>query len=425
LIAFRHSSGQGAVSVVDASGERVRPVLTAEATETFGKLEWSPDGQRVGVIVRRVGDPNISIDAVEVATRKRAELVRQPNLRTFVWLPDGRLLFVTQGRESGDSAILHELDARGRERRLDIGSDVAPADISASIDGKRIVLVRAKVQSDVYTAEMKGKERITDLVRATLDDRDDRPTGWLSDSRTFLFESNRNGTLDIFRQSVQSPAAELLVGGPETQFGAQAAPDGKTVLYWSRRDDQGRMQLMAVPAGGGPATPLFDVQAPAQFHCAAARTAEPVCALANVENGKMRVSEFSPRGGPLRLIREMEFAGDAGAPWALGSNPTRLALLAGGRLRVIEVMSGASWDLNLADLPGKVTGLSFAGQGGDLLLSVGSARGNSLLLVSRSGVRQLCEFPRALSYPILSPDGKRLLVQVDSATSNAWLLENF
>ncbi len=423
LIAFRHSTGQGAVSVVDVSGEHVRPLLTAEPNETFGKLEWSPDGKRVAAIVRRAGDPSVSIDAVDLDTRKRSELVRQPNLRTFVWLPDGRLLFVTQGHEQGDLAVLHELAPRGNERRLDLGSDVAPADISSSADGKRLVLIRSKVQSDVYAGEMNAKA-VTGLERITLDDRDDRPTGWLRDNKTFIFESNRNGTLDIFRQSLQSPAAEMVVGGPDVQFGAQEAPDARTILYWSRAQASSRVQLMSVPVGGGPATALFDAPAGSQFHCA---VHADTCTLASPADGKIQVSEFSPHGGPPRPVREVvwEVASAGATPWALDGSPARLAFLSGGRLHVTDVATRASWEIAESDLPGKVTGLAFAGHSGELLVTTGSARENVVLRVDRSGVHRLCDFPRAVASPILSPDGKRLLLEVTSASSNAWLVENF
>ena len=44
--------------------------------------------------------------------------------------------------------------------------------------------------------------------RFTLDDSNDLATNWTPDSKAILFNSDRNGTFDIFRQSLDSTVAE-------------------------------------------------------------------------------------------------------------------------------------------------------------------------------------------------------------------------
>jgi len=56
-----------------------------------------------------------------------------------------------------------------------------------------------------------------------LDDRDDRPTGWMPAGDTLLFESNRNGTWDVFRQRLEAADAEQVAGGQGEQFAGQSA----------------------------------------------------------------------------------------------------------------------------------------------------------------------------------------------------------
>src|SRR5689334_13542625 len=56
LIAFRNSTGTSNLSIVDPSGEHVRVLATASLREGFGKLQWSPDGKQVAVLLRYVGE---------------------------------------------------------------------------------------------------------------------------------------------------------------------------------------------------------------------------------------------------------------------------------------------------------------------------------------------------------------------------------
>lgn len=426
LVAFRQSVGTPAVAVIDTNGENVRTLLTAEMTESLGKLQWSPDGKRVAVLVRRVGDPSSSIVAVDIDGGKRTELTRQENLRSFVWLPDGRLLFATQG-PSQIAAVLRQLDTSGKETVLEIGSDMTVTDMSTTADGKRLVLVRGSQQSDVYVADINGKEAVGEPLRFTLDDRDDRPTGWQLDGKNVLFESNRNGSWDVFRQPLHSPAAELIAGGPDLQLGAQAAPDGKAILYWSRAEGSDQMHLMRIPIGGGPSTPLFDAPAKSRFSCGLSLRANGSCMLATIGDGKIQVREFNPADGTQRSPIEIPLTGDGTGPltWGLASNPSRLAILSSGTLRVIDVAPAKSWQIAESTLPGKVTGIAFMGDTSDLIVTTSSTRENLVLVVTRTGVRRLATSPRQLSSPVPSPDGKELLLGVATTSSNAWLVENF
>jgi hypothetical protein len=80
-------------------------------------------------------------------------------------------------------------------------------------------------------ADLAPDKTIRSRRRLTLDDRTDRPTAWTPDSRTVLFGSNRNGTLDIFRQQIDSANAEVIVGGSDEEDVPRVTPDGKSVIY--------------------------------------------------------------------------------------------------------------------------------------------------------------------------------------------------
>jgi Tol biopolymer transport system component len=52
------------------------------------------------------------------------------------------------------------------------------------------------------------EHRLENPRRLTFNDRDDFASDWTSDGQYILFASNRNGSMDIFRQGVDERTAE-------------------------------------------------------------------------------------------------------------------------------------------------------------------------------------------------------------------------
>lgn len=420
LIAFR-SSNRPEIAVIDSDGENLRAIATAGINENFGQLQWSPDGKQVGAIVRRIGDPEGSIEAFDL-NGGRKEIARVPRPRSFVWLGDGRMIVSSVEADGSSSPVLHDIDAHGRQATIPIGAGNTVAQISATSDGKRLVLVRESEQSDAYVGTV-GKSGVSEVQRLTLNDRDDIPTGWLRDSRSILFSSNRNGTLDIFRQALDSPTAEQLASGPDQQFGAEVTPDGKNILYWSTSENVGEMRLMSMPNAGGPADLLLEAPQGSSFHCA---TAAATCLLATLKNSTLELSSFDGHSAHLTPVRTVPVKFDtAAALWAVAPDASRLAWADSAGLNVIELSSGQTSTVAASEFSGRLAGVASGGNATSWLVTANSTRSNQVLLVSGSAVRQLYASQRPLSSPALSPDGKHLLFGVTSASSNAWLFENF
>ncbi|HUQ49741.1 MAG TPA: hypothetical protein VM056_03420 [Terriglobales bacterium] len=421
LVAYRNAAG---VFVIDSNGENPRSVLKAEVGFVYNKLQWSPDGKRVAVLVRRVGDPLSTVDVVSLDDGSRSELLKIADLRSFVWRSDGTLAVVTQDRTHAGSAVLHLFDEGSRSRfRSDIGPEMAVADMSVTADGNQIALVRTMEQSDVYVSEVKGKTALSDLRRLTLDDRDDRPTGWLTNSSSVLFDSNRNGSMDIFQQSVREQSAQMIIGGPEAQFGAQAAPDGERLLYWSASKNSDRLRLMTIPVKGGPSSFLFDAEPHSQFHCKPGSGKSVKCVLAELITSKLRLTPFNPADGSRGSPNEFALEG-VPSIWTARIDPDYVAYVADGNIHFRGPRG--SWTVSEKALPGKISALTFASDDSpELLVTVGDTRGNHLFRVKQSGASKLFSAKLQISSPLPSPDGEFLLFKVSTSSSNAWLLENF
>ncbi len=420
LVAYRNAAG---VFVIDSNGENLRSVLKAEAGFVYNKLQWSPDGKRVAVLVRRVGDPLGIVNAVSLDDGSRSELLKIADLRSFVWRSDGTLAVVTQDRTNLGSAVLHLFDGSGSRFKSDIGPEMTVADMSVTADGKQISVVRTMEQSDVYVSEVKSKTALSDPRRLTLDDREDHPTGWLLDNSSVLFDSNRNGTVDIFQQSIREQSAQMIIGGPEAQFGAQAAPDGERLLYWSASKTSNRLRLMSIPLKGGSSSFLFDAQPNSQVHCNARTGKNAKCVMAELITDRLRFTAFNPADGSRETSKEVPLEGPP-IIWTVGIDPDYIAYVAQGNIHFHG--PHGRWTASEKALPGKISALTLASDDSpELLVTVGDTRGNHLFRVTQSRASRILSGKLQISSPLPSPDGKHLLVKVSTSSSNAWLLENF
>ena len=67
--------------------------------------------------------------------------------------------------------------------------------------------------------------------RLTIDESDDAAWDWTADSRAVLFQSNRNGNWDIFKQDISQTEAEAIVATPENEQHPNLSPDRAFILY--------------------------------------------------------------------------------------------------------------------------------------------------------------------------------------------------
>jgi len=419
-VSFRNSTAPQ-IEIVNAAGENARVLATAALHENFGQLQWSPDGKKVGVIVRRIGESEGTIDSIDVESGKRTEIARVKSPRSFVWLDDGRLIISSAEGETGSETLLHEIDSRGGDTPVSIGAGSTVAQISATADGKKLVLVRKNEQSDAYVGVMGPDEKITNPRRITLDDRDDLPTGWLKDGQTILFSSARNGTLDVFRQQIESLNADQMAAGPGQQFGAEALADGKTVLYWSVDEGSKTMRLMSMPSAGGPAETVLEAPLESSFHCA---SAVPTCVLSTRQGTRLQFSSFNGHDSKLTPLRSID-ADPQTAVWAIAGDGSSIAVGDKSGFRVVELASGQGWSIPTEKLTGQISGVGPGATASSWLLTTTSVRENGVLLANRSGVRVLQSAAGPLSSPRLAPDGKHVVFGLTSTSSNAWLIENF
>src|SRR5438094_8994740 len=116
----------------------------------------------------------------------RSTLLAVPSLGSLWWPSDDRILYtaVEPAPHSSDMNLSQiRVDRTGRKasapKRITTWAGVSLLDLSASADGKRLIVVKAGFQRDRYVAEVRKHRILGTPRRFTLEGRDEIPSSWL------------------------------------------------------------------------------------------------------------------------------------------------------------------------------------------------------------------------------------------------------
>jgi Tol biopolymer transport system component len=105
-----------------------------------------------------------------------------------------------------------------------VGGRTTYVQIALSPDGKRALVGGG---ADIWMIEL-----ATDIVsRFSLSPASDGDAIWSPDGQQVLFQSNRNGTADLFRKALGDAAAEMLLDSGEPNWPEDWSPDGQFVIF--------------------------------------------------------------------------------------------------------------------------------------------------------------------------------------------------
>lgn len=432
------------VWVMDADGAAPRK-LVGEGGDFFGGLAWSPDGAHLayvrGRFINAYGVKG-GIEVVDLAQTRVRSLLSPLGLDApLVWTSDGRLIYVVTEPPP------HQTDANLWSVRMNSRGEMdgSPArltaqgglvfEISASSDGKRLAYLRGVPQPDVYVADVDGASHLGEPQRLTLDDHEDFPYDWTPDGKAVIFISNRTGTFNIYKQTIDQNVPELLVSGKDTVSIPRLNVDGTQILYLvypPLGETRATIPLMRVPLAGGPPELVLETKGLSNHQCA--RGVSAVCVYSDVDPGQVTFFTFDPFKGKGAQVYQIKDELPGLYDWSLSPDGRMLAVAKGKwgeteespRIRLVTLKDGAERWLDLKGIPGLST-LDWAADGKSLWAATSGDEGNALLNIDlRGGVREVWR-PKKMNagWAIPSRDGRHVALRVGSASANVGMLENF
>jgi DNA-binding winged helix-turn-helix (wHTH) protein/Tol biopolymer transport system component len=412
--------------------------VAADQGSRVGTPTWSPDGKRIAYIRTALAydAPTRSVEVNEWQKTRAETLFSDSGLSPVLhWLPDGRLIYALGTQQTpgpGDSSVwMVSLPQAGKisepPKRITQGYG-SITQITGSAEGKALIFLRENWLPSIYIGTLAADR--TQLVRhgrLTLDENASIPTSWTPDSTAVLFYSNRNGTLEIFKQATDQPLAESLVTAAEQLSQPRVTPDGSEILYVSTPkspNPETPSSIFAIPVRGGvPRLVLKDV---AIFAVECARSPSTIC-LYSISKGNTRETFlFDVRSGKSKGPPQI----DPEAFWSLSPDGSQRAIVPvgsnQGTIQLRSTSSGKTRDLVVKGWNGLMH-IDWSADGRSLLVGWHGHEGESALLkVTLDGkVSVLLRSGNFIGYAIPSPDGQLLAILEASPTKNVWQIENF
>jgi DNA-binding winged helix-turn-helix (wHTH) protein/Tol biopolymer transport system component len=441
--------------VMDSDGENVRTVASAKRRDQPGWIYpevWSPYGQRLAYIERHLiaaphsGDrPAISIRTTNADGSASTVVLDDPRIGPALWwVPDGRILYAYRqdpAPEGNDNYGIYSIQvdertgrAIGQPRQITNAEGFVSV-MSASSDGRRLVLWRENASWQVFITELNPMSRQwTTPRRLTLDTNHHNEAGaWTADSKAVLFVSNRDSTFKLFKQNIDETTPEVLVEGRSIYLPRSSA-DGSQVLYLagSKPDDTSLpASLMSKPLAGGPARLVLQERGIINYECA--RAPSKLCVFSKLVGSDLIFVSFDLEqgaGSELARTAGLDPGSTSGyTKWGLSPDGSRLALVMDRhRIRFLALDTGVAHDVSVNDWPLFDPGWSADSK--SLFMQSRTSKGAAATLeVNEAGKVEVAIEGKADSdflFFIQSPDGRHGILEMKTpGDNNAWMVDNF
>ena len=448
-IAYAANNGHE-IWVSGPNGQQARRIVASEDSIVAGTT-WSPLGKHVAYASRPAGDLfslGGFICTVPAGGGSPHQVYSSQKLRAnsagaLLWTPDDRIIFSEDGQSPSHSVNLYTLHvdsatgvASGKPTQLTNWFGIAPWFATVTRDGSRLALTKARDWYGVYLADLQnGGTRLATARPLDLEQSIDMPSAWTKDSTWLYFDSDRNGTRQIFRRPLDRDKPESVQRDGTYLSGATLTPDGKWVLFFSSNPDLGRAdkpKLMRMPVVGGAAefvTTLADDSPSSSIDCPSKASAGS-CVLSTRESNQLVFYALDPEHGPGRRLYGSGIGAADLLSWKISPDGSSIALSSldqlHGKIRFIDLARQQQHDVALPEGIG-VLDLSWTADGRALLASAMQDGKHSIVRIELDGkVSILANLGVHEIYAIIpSPDGRHIAFSQRTLESNVWLVDNF
>ncbi len=304
----------------------------------------SPSGRLVAYVGGLIG-PRPGLYVLNLSSGRAVELADRADAPH--WRDDRHLMFVSARDGLPDLwevAVDPESGVKDREPvRITSGLNVTA--FATSKDGRQILAVKERTSSAIVSFPTAARQ-IDSLSQGTAltagEFRDQRPR-WSADGRDVFFESNRRGSVNVWRVPVAGGQPVRLSTGVGLEQRPRPSPDGRWVAY----DKDGNFTWVMRPDGSGAHAAANWEEAYTNACCSAwspdSRRAI-VSGTLKSGGGRLAFADVDPDTGTFKLVRVQDMP---------GSLEEYVRWSPDGRAIAYEAFSEGSFDIWVADADGK------------------------------------------------------------------------
>lgn len=439
---------RSAIATMGATGEEPHQVIGGPAGDSFTFVIWTADGRHLAFQRRHYsGKQDLGIvmldryyqrsfGLVDTGTGKPTATLQDLWIQSAASLPDGRILFLRLKKLGSDEATeIWSVKAdsngalRGSPRKVadvPLGTRDRIFNMTATSDGKRLMVIRRTNQDAVFVADFSpSPPHFSDAYRLTLEQLSNFPHTWTADSNSVIFESDRSGSWDIFKQRIDQHTAETIIATPRTwDVLPQLAPDGKSILYAvGLLDHEGPpYTLMHISVNGGTPQVVPIGGALDEFRCAYGVR----CVLRTTDDRQDYVfHELDPVRGIGRELARTAWLPSLVGDWTLSPDGYQAAIpnhdSRSGKIRIVS-WKGHPTEREL-DVPGltDLSELAWAADGKGWFVTIDTSIGTRLVYVDQDG--RLFPLGDIQGWAVPSPNGRKVAYLNKIFASNAWTID--
>jgi Tol biopolymer transport system component len=420
-------------------------------------LSWSSDDHWVTYLHKADDSEPLTLDARLPEDGRIATIFKDSDLQGYVWLSPTKIVLNRWEAPDKPFSNLWQIDvdrknmrAVGKPRRLTNWAGFSIDSMSASRDGKLLALTRRTDQSNIFVGELADHgNSLSRLRRISPEDRVEWPGGWSGDSKALLFQSDRTGNMNIFRQRIDSTNPEPVVMDQNDNRAPALSPHKEWIIYFAwprsaaqvstaslmRRSVAGGAPEVILEAKGlpGSAQTSYRVVMPTMtgqpaFRCPS--QSGPSCVLSEAGPHEVVFYSFAPLPGASKSEVFRIEASDANAiAWDLSPDGSRIAYAEfswrSASIHVRELRANTTRDIPLKDMT-ELSTLSWSADGKSFFATTFALTGSSLFHVTFDGkYRALYKGAKEVEGARPSPDGRYLAFGDVVSASNVWLVEGF
>jgi Tol biopolymer transport system component len=425
-----------------ANGDNPRRIMAAQHGEAFNQVAWAPNGQRLAYSKRLAGTGSYvnTIESVSLKGGPPTRILSSPKLQGFCWLPDGRIVYsLRQSVFTGGDSNLWEArtitqtgEPTGDPRQLTNWPGFSFSGFTVTADGKQMEFLRLTAKAHAYVGELDAKEtHLNNIRRLTFDEHFEWPEWWTPDSRAVAFWSDRDGSWDIFKQTLdKDDTAELLPLGPEPKWNSSFSLDGHWILYMALPEERYPggsvpVRIMRVPVSGGTPQLVLTALGTTDIHCT--RAPANVCVFDEQQQGHLVFTSVDPIKGRGRAVATMEGEPSIAIRWDLSPDGSQVVMTPEGRIQLLSLKSGVTTDLAVTGW-NSFWSVNWSADGKAVFVSTQINQETTLLRVDLRGEASAL-WHQKLNFmgtkAIQSPDRRHLAVACYTTDSNVWMIENF